>query len=209
VLINNRGTVRRAPLANAHNLGRLLREIGQRMDPEEDILFLYLSAPALKAGEITPRFPPLDLVPIHASDLRRMLDDARIRHRVIILSTCAADGFIEPLRSPTTLVIAASEAGRRAHGCAGDAEFTDFGQAFFGEALRGSFSLSEAFERARTLLAERDATELRQATAPAIFVGEAISARLDALTMQLEAMNAIDTPAAPAPDIRSSRTLKR
>jgi hypothetical protein len=213
VLINNRGTVRRAPLANAHNLGRLLSEIGRRMNPDEDILFLYLSAPALQAGTIAPRFPPLDLVPIHASNLRRMLDDAGIRYRAVILSSCAAEGFVEALRGPTTLVIAAADEGQRAHGCSGDADFTDFGKAFFDEALRDSFSLSEAFERARILLADRDANRLRETARPAIFVGEAISERLNALAAQLESENEndIDTPppAAAAPEIRSSKTLKR
>jgi len=210
VMINSRSTVRQAPLANAHNLGRLLAEVGKRMNPEEDILFLYLSAPALKAGRIAPHFEPLDLVPIHATDIRRMLDDAGIRYRVIILSTCSVDGFIDPLRGPNTLVIAASEEGQRARGCTGDAAYTDFGKAFFDEALRDSFSLSEAFERARTLLAERDATSLRAAAQPAIFVGEAIPERLDALATQLEAEHEVDAPpSAAAPPIPSSKTLKR
>ncbi len=50
VLINNRSTVRQAPLANMHNLGRILSMIGKRIDPEEDIVVLYLSAPALAGG---------------------------------------------------------------------------------------------------------------------------------------------------------------
>lgn len=209
VLINSRSTVRRAPLANAHNLGRLLAEVGKRINPEEDILFLYLSAPALKAGMVAPKFEPLDLVPIHAADIRHMLDDASIRYRVIILSSCVADGFIAPLRTPSTLVIAATGDGERARGCTGNAAFTDFGKAFFDEALRDSFSISEAFERARTLLAESDATSLRAAARPVLFVGEAIAERLKALTTQLETEHEIETPtSATAPEIPASRTLK-
>jgi hypothetical protein len=211
VLINNRGTVRHAPLANVHNLGRMQREIGARMTPDEDILFLYISAPAISSGTVRPHFEPLDLIPMHAADLRHMLDDAGIRYRVIILSTCSADGFVEPLRGPGTLVIAASENGGRAWGCNGDAPYTDFGNAFLGEALREGLSMPTAFERARTLLAERSASDLRAAPQPAIFVGAEIAAKLDALNARLDSnhIEAGPKPAAAAPAIRPSRKLER
>jgi hypothetical protein len=181
------------------------------MTPEEDILFLYISAPSVASGSIRPSFEPLDLVPIHAADLRQMLDDAGIRYRVIILSACAVDGFVEPLRGPGTLVVAASENGGHAWGCKGDAPYTDFGDAFLGAALHESFSPAVAFERARTLLAERSASDLRSAPNPAIFVGAEIAAKLDALDTRLESDN-VETapmPSAAAPAIRSSRTLQR
>jgi hypothetical protein len=44
VLANNAKTLHLLPLANAHNLEAMLAEIGKRMDPAEDILFLFLSS---------------------------------------------------------------------------------------------------------------------------------------------------------------------
>ena len=207
VLINNRATVRQAPLANLHNLGRILSEIGKRIDPEEDVVVLYLSAPALTDAAIKPRFETLDFVPIQAAHIQGMFDDARIKWRVIILSSCAADGFAERLRGPTTLVIAATGAGGRGRGCQGDAGYTAFGEAFFGEALRRTYSLSEAFERARARLAEQDQGSLRGPSAPAIEIGDQIAAKLDAVAADLVRRSAA-AAMPPAPAVPKSKPPK-
>ncbi len=185
VLINNRTTVRQAPLANMHNLGRILSEIGKRIDPEEDVVVLYLSAPALADDAIKPRFETLDFVPIHAAHIQGMFDDAGIKWRVIILSTCAADGFVDQLRGPTTLVIAATGAGGHGRGCRGDGEYTAFGKAFFDEALRGTYSLPGAFARAQAQLAAEDGNGLRGPSIPVIHMGGQIAAKLDTLAASL------------------------
>jgi hypothetical protein len=197
VLINNRSTVRQAPLANMHNLGRILSVIGKRIDPEEDIVVLYLSAPALAGGAIKPSFETLDFVPIHAAHIQGMFDDAGIKWRVIILSACATDGFVEQLRGPTTLVIAAAGAGGHGQGCRGDADYTAFGKAFFDEALRGTYSLPDAFERARTLLAAEDKNSLHEPSGPVIEMGGQIAAKLDAVAADLSQRSA--TAALPPP----------
>jgi len=211
VMLNNPDTIRHAPLANIHNLGRTLSEIGKQMNGDEDVIFLYLSTPALHNGEVEPKFAPLDFAPIHPSLIRHMLDDADIKYRIIVLSSCGADGFIDHLRGPTTLVIAASGTGQRARGCNGDAPFTDFGAAFFGEGLRDSFSIPEAFNRATALTAEQDAAILRRPSAPAIFIGSEISGKLTELTDQLESDYTKNTsvPTVTMPQIGSTKTRKQ
>ena len=198
VLVNNRATVRQVPLANLHNLGRILSEIGKRIDPEDDVVVLYLSAPALTRNAIRPSFETLDFVPIRAEHIQGMFDDAGIKWRVIILSTCAADGFADRLRGPTTLVIAAAAAG--GSGCRGDADYTAFGKAFFDEALRGTYSLSEAFDRARALLAKQNRGAPQESTEPVMYMGGEIAAKLDAVAADLSqrsASAALPAPAAP------------
>jgi hypothetical protein len=199
------------PLANLHNLGRVLSEIGQRIDPEEDVVFLYLSAPALTDVEIKPRFETLDFVPIHASQIESMLDDAGIKWRVIVLSACAADGFVERLSGPATLVIAAAGTGSRGHGCKGDADYTAFGKAFFGEALRDTYSLREAFDRAQARLAEEGRGALRGPVEPAMHAGAEISAKLDALATHLRQQSAGAAPpsALAMPKVKVPKATRR
>jgi len=211
VMVNSGTTVRQVPLANLHNLGRTINEVGKRMDGKEDVLFLYLSVPALTRGAIKPAFAPLDFVPIHPSAIRQMLNEAGITYRVIVLSGCTAGGFADQLSGPTTLVITAADKDRRAAGCTGDAPYTDFGEAFFGEALNGSFDVPEAFEKARRLLAEKHAASLRPAGEPDARIGAKIAPKLAELAGQLETDRAEATtiPTVTAPEIRPPKVRKQ
>lgn len=211
VMLNNHNTIRHVPLANVHNLGRTIREIGERMNGKEDILFLYLSVPALTKGEIQPAFEPLDFASIHPSAIRQMMDEADIENRIVVLSSCAAPGFADRLRGPNTLVIVASGDKRRADGCTGNAAYTTFGQAFFGTALSEDFNLIGALEKTRSLLAENSTMGLRPAPEPVIKVGAAIAPTLSALATQLAADRADSTaiPSVTAPRIRSPKIRQR
>jgi hypothetical protein len=211
VMVNSGTTVRRAPLANLHNLGRTITEIGKRMDGREDVLFLYLSVPSLTDGEIKPVFAPLDFVPIHPTSIRQMLDEAHITNRVIVLSGCNTAGFTDHLAGPTTLVINASGKDRRAAGCTGDGAYTDFGEAFFGNALNASFDLPDAIDKARDLLVEKHASSLRPAPAPDVRIGARLAAKLDELAAQLETdlAQATTVPTVTVPAIRPPKVRKQ
>lgn len=211
VMLNNRTTVRQAPLANAHNLGRTIREIGKRMDGDEDILFLYLSVPALTKGEIKPNFEPLDFVAIHPSAIRQMMDEADIKNRIIVLSSCSAVGFADHLRGPNTLVVVASNDRRHARGCTGSAAYTTFGEAFFGDALNENFDMTAALEKTRRLLAENGTSGLLPAPEPVILLGSDIAPKLSALAAQLKSdLEASTTiPTVKTPRIRSPKIRQR
>ena len=187
VLLNHRRTVRRVPLANLHNLGRALEEIGKRIDPEEDIVFLYLSTPGMKGLEINPTFEPLEFLPIHASQIRRMMDDAGIKWRVVVLSACRTDGFAERLRNDYTAVIAAARDGNRAYGCRGSEEFTYFGRAYFDQALRGTFSFVDAHKVAAATVGQWEKSEDLKPSEPQIHVGAAIRPKLKEIEARLRA----------------------
>ena len=199
VLLNNRQTVRQVPLANAHNLGRALTEVGKRIDANEDIVFLYVSAPNQVNAEIKPKFDPLDFVPIHAADIRHMMDDAEIQWRIVVLSTCVGGDFLKRVRTDRSLVIVAASKDSEGHGCAGDADYTYFGKAFFDVALKRGFSFTQAFEIARKALLEREQSEGRQLSRPEMYVGAAIAEKLDALSARLQAAHAARATVADRP----------
>ena len=53
------------------------------MDPDEDVLFLYLTSHGSKDHRLSADFWPLDLRDVDPAMLKRMLDKAGIRRRVI------------------------------------------------------------------------------------------------------------------------------
>jgi Peptidase C13 family len=147
-LVNSPATLLDTPMATVTNLRETLKEVAAAINPDEDVVMLYFAGPADREGTLGVAMPPLELVPLAASTLRGLLDDAGIVWRIIVVSSCRADGFVEALMSDTTLVIAA--AGDDATGgCARTGGITKLGGALFHDALPGADSLRAAFEAAQ------------------------------------------------------------
>ncbi|HTP97963.1 MAG TPA: C13 family peptidase [Casimicrobiaceae bacterium] len=179
-LVNNRATVRTTPIATHTALAESLKRVGGLMDPEQDILFLFLTSHGSKNGRFSLSFYPLHLTDLTALELRGMLDEAGIRNRVIVVSSCYSGGFVEPLKDDDTLVMTASSRDRNSFGCSNEADFTYFGKAYFDEALRATDSFTEAFARALPVIAARERKDDYKPSQPQSFVGARIEAKLAA-----------------------------
>ena len=166
------------PIASVTNLGRALRRIGAVMNADEDVLVLFVSAHGSPEQRLSASQPPLELTPLTPTALARMLQDAGIKWRVVVVSACYSGGFIEPLRDDNSIVITASAADRPSFGCEGGREFTYFGQAYFRDALAKTASFTEAFDIARQLVAQQEAAEGLPASLPQIAAGHAIGEML-------------------------------
>jgi hypothetical protein len=169
------------PIGSATNLGRVLARAGEVMNPEEDVLFLFLSAHGNPQHRLSASQPPLQLAPVTPTSLSRMLQESRIKWRVIVVSSCYSGGYVEPLRDANTVVITAAAADRISFGCEHGRDFTYFGEAYFKDALARSASFVEAFHLARRLVSEKEAAEKLVASQPQIWVGEAIAGQLQKL----------------------------
>ena len=179
-LINSRRTLLDAPIATMTNLHAALTTIGRLIDPEEDVVILYLSSHGSQNHQLLVNFPPLILQQITPTALSRTLKDARIKWKVVIVSACYSGGYIAPLNDPYTMVITSSRADRTSFGCDNKSEFTYFGQAFFQEALKRTTSLTEAFDMAKAAIAERERAEGLTPSEPQISIGAAIRDKLGA-----------------------------
>lgn len=202
LLINNRATVKETPLANGHNLWHALRDIGERIDRDEDVVFLFLTshgAQNLLSVDFWP-LQPDNLVP---DDLRTMFDKAGIKWRVIVVSACYSGSFIDELRDDNTLIITAAHADKTSFGCSNENEFTYFGRAYFDQALRGTFSFIDAFEKASYIIAERERAELLTPSEPQIDIGKAIKGKLRTLQKELSARHKAQIANAKAPPPRA------
>jgi len=183
-LISNPATAGEYPIATATNLRRTLAHIAKRMNPDEDVLLLYVTAHGDEGFGLSAHAPPLDLAPVNPTVIARALNDAGIKWRVLVISACFSGGFIEPLKDDHTLIITASAANRRSFGCESGNEWTYFGEAYFGNAFPQTKSFIDAFPVAAQAVAQREAAEkLTPPSDPQMFVGRAIAAKLKELAV--------------------------
>jgi hypothetical protein len=192
--VNNPAAALRYPVASATALERALRRLGEVMNRDEDILFLYLTSHGSREHRLSADFWPLDLRDIDPAMLKRMLDKAGIRWRIVTISACYSGGFIDPLKDEDTLVITASDATSNSFGCSNEADFTWFAKAFFDEELRRTHSFTTAFRRAEISIQQRENREDEQPSHPRISLGDAIKPRLLRLEKRLDRQKGMPDP---------------
>jgi hypothetical protein len=155
------------------------------MNPEEDVLFLFITSHGDRRHSLAFELPPLELAQLTPTALARMLVDSGIKWKVLVVSACYSGGFVEPLKDANTVVITAADDRSSSFGCAAGRDFTYFGRAYFNDALAATFSFTEAFESARRAVTEQERAERLSPSSPQIFVGNAIRGKLVSLERRL------------------------
>jgi hypothetical protein len=184
-LINNRKTLANLPLASCANLGLTLRHIGRVMNPQEDIVFLFLTSHGSKDHRLQVTYEPLPFHPVSASDIARLLEESGIQWSVVVVSACYSGGFIDTLKNGHTLVMTAAAANRPSFGCADDADLTYFGKALFIDQLNQEIELVEAFAGARAAITKREEAENLPASQPQLYAPPAMVEKLKTLEERL------------------------
>jgi tetratricopeptide (TPR) repeat protein len=167
-----RANTKRGQDATRESLAATLQSAAKAMDVENDILFLILTSHGsqagleVKAGTREETLSPLNLV--------TALNDAQVRHRVVIISACYSGIFIRPLADPDTLVITAADADHSSFGCKSGNDWTYFGDAFFNIALRRTANLRDAFAQASSLIRKRERQRSLTPSNPQMAGGENI-----------------------------------
>jgi hypothetical protein len=180
-LVNSLETLDRTPLANVSNLRIVLRALAEKMDVDEDVLFLYLTSHGSPEHELAIDFWPLRLNDFPAEMLKTLLDEAGIRYRVVVVSACYSGGFIDAVKDENSLIITAARPDRTSFGCGHEQDFTYFGEAYFAEALELERSFVSAYELARRLIAAREQAEGLEPSEPQMYLGPEIRSVLGAL----------------------------
>ena len=157
LLANSRSSVARLPLATTASIERALGALGQKMNKERDLLFVYLTSHGSREHDLQLGMRGLQIPQLSARRLGELLKASGIRKQVVVVSACYSGGFIEPLQGPTTWVLTASRADRTSFGCADENDFTYFGRALFKESLPKATNLSDAFGQAKTLVEQWEA----------------------------------------------------
>ena len=187
LLVNNHSTFEQLPLASKDNLQAALQGGARKMDPEEDILLLFLTSHGEEGQGLTLDLDDFRLAGITPRGLRAALDGSGIRYRVVIVSACFSGEFLDELRNSDSLVMTSARRDRSSFGCGHDGPYTYFGAAFFGTELPKDLSFVSAFERARDSLSAREEEEELTPSEPQLWVGSEIAPLLEQLTARLRA----------------------
>jgi len=177
-LINNTHTEASAPIATTTALQTALAHVGGLLDPEEDVLFLFVTS----HGSDEPAYLSVDnndlqLTQLTPARLKAALAATPIKWKVIVVSACYSGSFIPALKDDNSLVITASRADRNSFGCDAQNSMTDFGHAYFVEALKQTTSFTAAFKLASQRIAEREKAEGLTPSQPQMAMGKAFAAR--------------------------------
>lgn len=155
-LINSRNTLDKVPMATLTSIDESLMAIAARMNKDRDILFLFLTSHGSQSHEFSLSQNKMQLRDLTANALGALLKKSGIRYKVVVISACYGGGFIDAIKDETSLIITAARHDRQSFGCADENEFTDFGRAFFKDALPTSRSFQDAFRDAERLISERE-----------------------------------------------------
>jgi hypothetical protein len=193
-LINNPRTLLEAPIASVSNLRETLTEIGAAMNPEEDVVMVYLASHGSRDHTLDVALPPLELVPVTPAALRGLFDEAGIKWRIVVVSACYSGGFIDALKDDFTVVLTAADAGRTSFGCGHRSDSTFFGEALFQHGLVEHDSLLDAFAAASRRVEERERSGgFAPPSNPQSFVGPAMADKLRELDRGSAARRAVRT----------------
>lgn len=191
-LISHPSLVDKFPIATLTSLREALRAVGERINPDEDVVLLHLTSHGSETHELSVEFYPLELQAIRPADLRSALDAAGIKWRIVVISACYSGGFIDALKDAHTMVVTASDAKHTSFGCGDAFDFTYFSKAFFDEALRKTYSFEKAFTIASRSIGRREQKEGLEPSNPQMVLGTAMQAKLSSLEKRwsAEAANA-------------------
>jgi hypothetical protein len=176
-LINDDNDRDTYPLASVSGLDQTVKLIADRMDVDQDVLVLMLTSHGSQDG-LAVSNGSLPLAQLGPADLQEILDDARIKWRVIIVSACYSGVFLDELKSDTTLVITAADSDHSSFGCDDTRDLTWFGEAFLKDSLPKASSFEVAFGTASTLIRQREAAEHQIHSNPQLSMGALIRQKL-------------------------------
>lgn len=170
------------PRGSLHALNLALARVAELMDPDEDVLVLYSTGHGAPYG-LTYHEGDEGYGVLTPVRLAALLDELRLRNRLLILSACYSGTFIPALGSETTALFTAASATRTSFGCQADNDWTFFGDAMINRALRKPQPLATASAEALRLVGEWEAAKKYEASYPQVSIG----ARVDAWLKPLEA----------------------
>ncbi|WP_407303659.1 C13 family peptidase [Acinetobacter sp.] len=184
MLVNNPETRTKTPIASRTSMEMALRRIGQQMNRESDVLFLYMTSHGLP-NQFEMENAPIDLNDVDPKWLKDALDKSGIRWRVIVISACYSGSFVPALQDDNTLIITASAADRASFGCSNEADYTYFGRAFFDQSMREQNSISAAFEQTKGTVAQWEKAQGFEASEPQWSIGKNMAFMLPQLEQRL------------------------
>jgi hypothetical protein len=201
VLENNAASVATRPLATLTNLTWALDGIAKKMNPDEDILLVYVTTHGSHDHQLLVDLDPLPLDQIGPDDLADALKTKPgIRWKVVVVNACYSGGFVDAIRDDSTMVMTSAREDRTSFGCGADSDITYFGKAFLAEALNQTTSIRDAFDIATKSVDAWETRDKEEHSEPQIATSRSIEMKLDAWAKTLAPSPAVPFAPASAPD---------
>ncbi len=178
VLENNPASLTTRPLASWSNLEAALDGLDKVMQPDQDILLLYLTSHGSEDHSLLVDMDPLPLDQLGASDLAGILSMHPFKWKVVVVNACYSGGFVPPLRGTGTLVLTAARGDRSSFGCGSDSDITYFGKAWLVDALNRTPDFIEAFKQARGEISQWEQQDKLTPSEPQIDIDSGIAGQL-------------------------------
>lgn len=175
-LVNNPQSIHEVPMATTTSLKKALHAVAEKMDREQDILFLYLTSHGSSEHELSIEMNGLALNDIRPEILQALLKESGIKWKIITISACYSGGFIPSLQENTALIMTAARDDRTSFGCSDESDMTYFGRAYFNHALPDAENFIEAFYHAKEMINAWEVQDFpdEERSEPQIFVGSEI-----------------------------------
>lgn len=154
ILANHTDTLDDTPLATRLSMERTLSAVAEKMNPDQDILFIYLTSHGSENHELHLQQNGLALPDLSAERFGEIVKALPVKWKVVAVSACFSGGFIPHLAGDDTLVMTAAAKDRTSFGCSDTSDMTYFGRAYFKESLPEADSFEEAFRQAVKLIEE-------------------------------------------------------
>ena len=187
-LLNHREHLENMPWATTRNLQRAIAGVAATMDRAEDVLLIHLTSHGAMDAELAAQFWPLEVEPVTPALLKKWLDEAGVKHRVLSISACYSGSWIAGLKSDDTLVMTASDAEHTSYGCGKKSALTFFGRAMYDEQIRSrTLSFEDAHAAARKIIdkREKEAGKDDGYSNPQISMGSSIRPQLEKMRARL------------------------
>ncbi|MBB5190750.1 hypothetical protein HNQ50_001472 [Silvimonas terrae] len=155
-LSNDARDINKLPQASRQTLEKSINGIAAKMDLDKDILAIYMSSHGDPDGNLVLALSEYVTQTVSPAWLKRKLDQAGIRWRLLIVSSCYSGAFADTLASPEALVITAADAKNTSFGCGAADNYTWFGEAFFVHQNWNSRSFHQNFIIATTEIKEKE-----------------------------------------------------
>ena len=181
LLVNDIHDRRTYPLATFDNLRVAVNAIGRHMRTDRDTLVLMLTSHGNDEDGIAITNGALPEDALSPEDVRKILDEAHVRWRVIIVSACYSGIFVPVLKNDSTLIMTAADSHHSSFGCDDTRDLTWFGEALLRDALPRACSLDQAYDETARIIRNREAKEGEIHSNPLLSVGRAAQAKLSQL----------------------------
>lgn len=186
LLINNSKTSGLYPVATIRNMEKAFQKIGGLVDPEQDMVVLFITSHGDKGKGIRLKSEGVENITLSrkyldADTIRHFFDDNNIKWRIIILSACFSGGLIETLKNEYSLIITSASSENPSFGCGHHGDFTQFGKTFFSHNLNGNPDFISAFEATEKAIGRLERELKIGASNPQIHAGNKIRPLLDRL----------------------------